>query len=245
VGLLGEDSLGTELVEKVRRYEFGDAFFAVYASLDGPPEYAAGDDVANACYLHVGGDSIEHISRAFADCRAGLLPATPMLGVINESLVDPSRAPDGAHLIKLVAHFVPYEIKGDATGGIAGTNWDDVKEAYADYLISQAERYIPNLSTRIVTRVAQSPVDFERRMPSAVRGTHQHGAFVPYQHGALRPVPELGNYRTPLRNLFLCGSGSHPGSGVSMAPGRNAAREITRELGVQFPGRDLAVASSG
>ena len=128
VDLLGPDSLGAELVDKVRRYEFGDAFFGIYAALDRPPDYAAGDEVAHACYLHVGADSIEHMSRAFGECRAGLLPSSPMLGVINESLVDPSRAPAGRHLIKLVAHFVPYEIRGDATGEIAGTDWDEVSE---------------------------------------------------------------------------------------------------------------------
>jgi beta-carotene ketolase (CrtO type) len=114
VDLLGRDTLGDQLVEKMRRYEFGDAFFGIYAALDGPPDYAAGADVANACYLHLGADSIEHMSRAFAECRSGLLPSSPMLGVINESVVDPTRAPEGRHLIKLVAHFVPYEIRSQS-----------------------------------------------------------------------------------------------------------------------------------
>jgi phytoene dehydrogenase-like protein len=244
--LLGERSLGPEIVEKARRYEFGDSFFAVYAALDGPPQYSAGEEAARACYLHAGADSIEGLSLTYSQCRAGELPEAPMLGVINESLVDPSRAPEGAHLIKLVAHFVPYEIRGDATGtGIDGTRWDDVKERYADYLIDRlAEEHIPNLRERIVKRVAQSPVDLERTMPSAVRGTHQHGAFLPYQTGAMRPLPELGGYRSPIEGVYLCGAGSHPGSGVSMAPGRNAAAEIARDLSVEFPGRDPARGAS-
>lgn len=244
--LLGEDALDAATIEKARRYEFGDSFFAVYAALDGPPSYRAGEDAARACYLHAGADSIEDLSLTYAHCRAGLLPATPMLGVINESLVDPSRAPDGSHLIKLVAHFVPYEIRGDATGaGIEGTDWDSVKDRYADYLIDRlAQEHVPNLRERIVKRVAQSPVDLERRMPSAVRGTHQHGAFLPYQSGPMRPIPELGGYRSPIDGVYLCGAGSHPGSGVSMAPGRNAAAEIARDLAVDFPGRALAGATA-
>ena len=70
----------------------------------------------------------------------------------------------------------------------------------------------------------------ERRIPSAVRGTVTHGAFLPYQMGPLRPIPELGHYRTPVANVYLCGSGSHPGGGVSMAPGRNAAGVILGEI---------------
>lgn len=242
--LLGEEALGAETVEKARRYEFGDAFFAVYAALDGPPEYAAGEDVAHACYLHAGADSMEGLSLTYTHCRAGLLPETPMLGVINESLVDPSRTPEGAHLIKLVAHFVPYEIRGDGTGaGIGGRDWDAVKDAYADYLIDRlAAEHIPNLRDRIVKRVAHSPVDLERTMPSAVRGTHQHGAFLPYQSGPMRPLPELGSYRSPIDGVYLCGAGSHPGSGVSMAPGRNAAGRIAGDLGLAFPGRTLTPA---
>jgi phytoene dehydrogenase-like protein len=243
--LLGEQRLGANVAERVRRYEWGDAFFAIYAALDGPPEYAAGDEPAQACYVHVGADTIDHLSLAFAQTRAGYLPQTPMLGVINESLVDPSRTPPGKHLIKLVAHFVPYEIRGDATGQAGGTGWDEVKEAYADFLIDQVSAgYIPNLRDRIVKRVVQSPRDLERRMPTAVHGTHQHGAFLPYQNGAMRPVPELGNYRTPFDNIYLCGAGSHPGSGVSMAPGRNASEVICRDLGVAFPGRALSPAAT-
>jgi phytoene dehydrogenase-like protein len=70
----------------------------------------------------------------------------------------------------------------------------------------------------------------ERIIPSAVHGTVTHGAFLPYQSGALRPIPELGHYRTPIANVFLCASGSHPGGGVSMAPGRNAAQVILADF---------------
>jgi phytoene dehydrogenase-like protein len=92
--------------------------------------------------------------------------------------------------------------------------------------------FIPGLRRKIIRRVANSPVDLERRIISAVRGTHQHGAFLPYQNGSLRPIPELGNYRTPVENVFLCGAGSHPGSGVSMGPGYNAAQVILEHLGL-------------
>lgn len=173
----------------------------------------------------------------FAQIRAGLLPERPMLGIIRESAIDPTRAPQGKALIKLVAHFVPYKVAGDAAGKIAGTDWDAIKNVYADRIIDYAtEVFLPGLKDRIVSRSVQSPVDMERRIKSAVHGTHQHGAYLPYQIGAMRPIPELGSYRSPLANVYLCGAGSHPGSGVTMAPGRNAARVICGDLGLAFPG---------
>jgi phytoene dehydrogenase-like protein len=82
--------------------------------------------------------------------------------------------------------------------------------------------------------VAHSPVDISRKIISAVRGTLGSGAFLPYQSGAQRPIPELGQYKTPVFNAYLCSSGSHPGPGVSMAPGRNAAQVIFGDLGLDF-----------
>jgi len=90
------------------------------------------------------------------------------------------------------------------------------------------------LKAKILKRVAHSPVDIARRIISAVRGTLGQGACVPYQSGSLRPIPELGQYKTPVSNVYLCSSGSHPGPGVSMAPGRNAAQVILGDLGLNF-----------
>jgi beta-carotene ketolase (CrtO type) len=133
--------------------------------------------------------------------------------------------------MKLIAHNVPYDIKGDATGKISARTWDAAKEPYADHLINMlTSTYVPDLKDRILKRVVHSPLDMERAIPSAVRGTVAHGAFLPYQLGSSRPIPELGQYRTPVSNIYMCASGSHPGGGVSMAPGRNAARIIVADL---------------
>jgi phytoene dehydrogenase-like protein len=130
---------------------------------------------------------------------------------------------------------VPYQITGDATGRIDGRDWDDVREHYVDYLIDLIEAsYLPGPTARILKRVAHSPLDLERKLSGAVRGTIPHGAMVPYQSGSLRPIPELGHYRTPVPNVYLCGSGTHPGAGVSMASGRNAAQTIFDDLHLNF-----------
>ncbi|HEY9230104.1 MAG TPA: hypothetical protein VIP11_25860 [Gemmatimonadaceae bacterium] len=123
---------------------------------------------------------------------------------------------------------------GDATGRVVARTWGEAREAYADYLIDLiTSNYIPDLADSILKRVVHSPDDIAARITSAVHGTLGHGASLPYQRGSQRPIPELGEYRSPVPNVFLCGSGSHPGPGVSMAPGRNAARRILAALGLR------------
>jgi beta-carotene ketolase (CrtO type) len=236
--LLGEAQAGEVITGRIRRYEWGQSFFGIYVALDRPVTYRAGMDADRAGYVHISGNALDDLANTFAQARAGLLPDRPMIGAINEAAIDPSRAPAGRGLMKFVVHFVPYHVRGDAAGRIRGTDWDEFKEAYADAMIERLSgEFLSGLRDRIIARAVQSPLDYERRISSAVHGTHQHGAYLPYQIGAMRPIPELGSYRSPVANLYLCGAGSHPGSGVTMAPGRNAAKTICGDLGLAFPGQ--------
>jgi beta-carotene ketolase (CrtO type) len=230
IDLLGERVVGKEVVDKIRHYEWGDSFFTIHAALSEPVAFAAGEELGHAGYIHVQPPTIEDLSEIFAQCRAGDPPRTPLVGVVNEAVVDPTRAPEGKGLIKFVVHYVPYK-RAD------GRSWDDADEAYADHIVDWLDATaLPGLRNRITHRVVHSPLNLERRIPSSVHGTHQHGAFVPYQHGAMRPIPEMGQFRSPVPNVYLCGAGSHPGSGVSMGPGHNAARAVCNDLGLAFPG---------
>jgi beta-carotene ketolase (CrtO type) len=231
LNLLGETAVGPEVVQKIRHYEWGDAAFVIYLALDGPPEYQAGPAALQSAYVHPTSRSMAFFSRIYAECREGLIPAEPLMVICNDAAIDPSRAPAGKFVMKLIANNVPYAIKGDATGRIKARTWDEAREPYADYLIDRlTATCIPNLKRRISKRVVHSPVDMERFLLSAVHGTVTHGAMVPYQMGSMRPIPELGQYRTPVANVYLCASGSHPGPGVSMAPGRNGAHAILQDL---------------
>jgi phytoene dehydrogenase-like protein len=233
--LLGEEIIGTHAAERARRIEWGDAVLVIYAALDGSVEYAAGPEAGAAAHVHLSAASLDAIARASGQCRAGELPEAPVIVSWNDSAIDPSRAPAGKHLKKFVVLGVPYEIRGDATGQVGVGAWDDVREAYADYLIKlMDDSYLPGLQGRLLTRTVLSPLDIERKLSSAVRGTIPHGAMTPYQSGALRPTPDFAGYRSPVDNVYLCGSGSHPGAGVSMAPGRNAAQVICGDLGLDF-----------
>lgn len=234
--LLGPEVVGEAIAGKLERYEWGDAVMVIYLALDGPVEYRAGPEAGAAAHVHLAPPSLAALAAASAQCRAGQLPAAPLIVCWNDTTVDPTRAPADKHLKKLVVLGVPYRITGDVTGRVAARNWDEACDPYADYLIELvAAQYLPGLKEKLLKRVARSPVDLERQLSSAVRGTLSQGAMLPYQTGPMRPIPELAHYRTPVPNVYLCGSGTHPGPGVSMGPGRNAAQAIAADLRLAFP----------
>jgi phytoene dehydrogenase-like protein len=233
--LLGTEMVGADIVNKMKQYEWGDSVFVIFVALESPVNYKAGSAARQSAHVHLTEPSLDFFARVFLQCRGGELPSAPMVVSWNDSEVDPSRAPPGKALMKFVVLSVPYVITGDATGKIPARTWEKVREQYADYVIDLiTENYIPDLRSKILNRVAHTPVDISRKIISAVRGTLGQGAFLPYQSGSFRPIPELGQYKTPVPNVYLCSSGSHPGPGVSMAPGRNAAQVILADLGLGF-----------
>jgi phytoene dehydrogenase-like protein len=230
--LLGADVIGDDAANRIRRLEWGDSVLVIYTALDGPVEYASGSEPGSAAHVHLSPPSLASMATATDQCRAGLLPEEPVIVSWNDSTIDPTRVPEGRHLKKFVVLGVPYEIRGDATGRVGLGPWEVVRERYADYIIGMlGDRYLPELGRRIIGRAVHSPIDIERKLSSAVRGTISHGAMIPYQAGPLRPTPDFAAYRSPVENVYLCGSGSHPGAGVSMAAGRNAASLILGDLG--------------
>jgi beta-carotene ketolase (CrtO type) len=235
VHLLGKEMVGQEILDKMKQYEWGDSVFVIFVALESPVNYKAGSAARQSAHVHLTEPSLDFLSRVYLECRGGALPSAPMIVSWNDSAIDPSRAPADKGLMKFVVLSVPYVIIGDATGKVPARTWDKAREPYADYLIDLiTANYIPDLKPKILKRIAHSPVDISRKIISAVRGTLGQGAFLPYQSGSLRPIPELGQYKTPVPNVYLCSSGSHPGPGVSMAPGRNAAQVIFGDLGLDF-----------
>ena len=233
---LGEEAAGPALTHLMRGYEWGDAAMTIFLALDGPVSYAAGPDVDTTAQVHLSPGSLTAIAQAAIECRAGLLPREPFVVAWNDATLDPSRVPPGKQHTKLVVLGVPYDIAGDASGKIAARTWDEARDAYAEHVIDLVDaKYIPGLRSRVLQWVAKSPVDMERTLASAVRGTISHGAMLPYQVGGMRPVPALSGYRTPVPNVYLGDSGTHPGPGVSMGSGRNAASVILGDLGLPFP----------
>jgi phytoene dehydrogenase-like protein len=145
----------------------------------------------------------------------------PHIELCIPTVHDPSLAPEGKHVVTLGVRSQPYSLDG--------AGWDERKDKIVDGVLEYVEEFIPNLRSSILHREILTPLDLERRL-GLTGGHHMHGDMSPDQLFFLRPVRGYGGYRTPLRNLYLCGAGTHPGGGVSGANGRNAAATVLKDL---------------
>ena len=232
---LTEDEIGSDVAAKMRSLKPGLGQMTIWLALDGQVDFASGVRADETLYVHATEPRLDFFEKLIREARAGLLPETPMLLFVNEGAVDPSRVPEGRSTLRILVMLLPYQIADDATGVVSGRTWQEAAETYADHAIDLAERlYAPGLKRRILKRTVHDPWTMSKESPDAIRGDIGHIGVVPEQSGALRPIAEMGQYRTPVGNLYLCGSGSHPGGGVSLACGRNAALRICDDLGVRF-----------
>jgi phytoene dehydrogenase-like protein len=165
--------------------------------------------------------SIEFLEKAWDDCKYGRPSEHPFIEMVIPSTHDPSVAPPGKHVASCFVQYAPYTLKN-------GYTWDQIKDRFADRVIDDLAVYAPNLKGAILGRHVYTPLDLEREF--GMTGGHIfHGEMSPDALFFMRPVPGWARYRTPIRNLYLCGSGAHPGGGVMGACGYNAAREILRD----------------
>jgi phytoene dehydrogenase-like protein len=192
-------------------------------ALDGLPNFTAAPGTT-AGPQHRGtthiGPSMEYIDRAWDDARGGKPSAHPFLEITIPTTYDPSLAPAGRHLMSIFVQYTPH--------ALSDGSWDGLKESYADRVIETLAAYAPNIKDLIVHRQVLSPLDLEREF-SLTGGDIFHGEMTPDRLFVMRPLLGWARYRTPIRGLYLCGSGTHPGGGVMGAPGYNAAREILRD----------------
>jgi beta-carotene ketolase (CrtO type) len=237
---LGEENVEKRILQKIKKIEWGDAIFAMYIALNNPVKFKNDSEILSlSSQIHLSPPEIEYLSKIFYECRNGKLPANPLAIMSNDSLMDASRVPKNKHLLKFLILSVPYDIKEIVSDNNLPNEslttelaWNQVRDMYSDNIISSINKnYIPNLCSEILKVKSYSPRDFENKPSTSIRGTLSCGAVLPYQRGSMRPIPELANYSIPsISNVYLCGSGSHPGPGVSMAPGRNAAMKILADL---------------
>jgi phytoene dehydrogenase-like protein len=231
VRMAGPDVFGAELAAKVEGYKWaGHSIVTLHLALDEPPAYTAADfdpDVSKAFLVVLGADDTADLSRAFEQIHAGRLPDRMAGNGACPTLFDPSYAPDGKHLA-FWWPWAPYDLDGDPA------TWDAQAERIGARMLDEWAEYAPNLRRggTVLHRTLFSPLDIERHCINMVRGSHHVGAYEPAQLGPNRPVPELGQYRTPVTGLYLCGASSHPGGSVSAAPGYNAAAAIADDLGI-------------
>jgi phytoene dehydrogenase-like protein len=166
--------------------------------------------------------SYEYLERAYADAEQGRPPSRPSVIAMTPSAVDPSLAPPGQHMMHLWAQSHPYQL-------FNGEKWDNIKEREAAKCLAVIEQYAPGISEAVVGHYAKTPLDLER-IGGLLRGNLMHIDMSVGQMFFQRPLLELANYRTPVSGLYLTGASTHPGGGVSGAPGYNTARIVMRDL---------------
>jgi phytoene dehydrogenase-like protein len=163
--------------------------------------------------------SIEYVERAWDDAKYGKPSQSPLIEMTIPTMYDPSLAPPGKHIMGIFLQYAPYTLRE--------SNWDEQREPFANRVIDLIEDYAPGFRSLIEHMQVLTPLDLERRF-GLTGGNIFHGEMSLDQMFVMRPVPGCARYRTPIRGLYLCGSGTHPGGGVMGAPGHNAAREILK-----------------
>jgi phytoene dehydrogenase-like protein len=220
--LVGEKHLPGEFVESIRRYRFRGCSAKVNLALGELPDFTSlpADRTNGGAHLRGAisiSPSIAYLERAYDEAKYGEPSREPYLDIVIPSLLDPGMAPPGKHVMSIFAQYAPYHVNGGWT--------DDRREALGDAVVDTLAQYAPNLKGAILHRQVITPADIER-IVGLSEGNIFQGELSLQQMFFLRPVPAWAKYRTPIRGLYQCGAGTHPGGGVMGAPGRNAARRI-------------------
>jgi phytoene dehydrogenase-like protein len=215
--------LDPNFLSKMRNYRTPGAVAKLNLALDTLPTFRGvnGDaKVKLGGRIHIGPE-IDYLERAFDASKYGEFSAQPYLDITIPSLNDPSLAPEGKHVMSLHVQFAPYKLKeGD---------WTTRREEFTTNVLNQLERYAPGLRDLIVAQQVITPLDLEQAY--GLSGGHiHHGEQSLDQFFTFRPLIGWAQYRTPLKRLYLCGAGTHPGGGLTGVNGANAAREIARDL---------------
>src|SRR5256886_10369705 len=219
--MVGEKHLPNDFVEDLNRYKFRGSSGKVNLALDGLPNLkclpGAGPHLRGAISIS---PSVEYMERAYDEAKYGRFSRRPYVDIVIPSLTDPSVAPPGKHVMSCFVQYAPYTLK-------EGT-WDDKREEFGKTVIDTIAEYAPNLRDIIVHRQVLTPLDIERQFGLS-EGNIFQGELSLEQLFFLRPVPGWAQYSTPIRNLYMCGSATHPGGGIMGASGLNAAKKILRE----------------
>ena len=223
LGLVGAGNLPADLVADVERYRTRGASAKVNLALTELPDFTAmpGTELGPQHPEFIISPSLPYLERAWDDAKYGRPSAEPMLDCVIPTTKDPTLAPEGSHVLTAFVQYAPYDL--------AEGSWDERRDELVDRVIETIGRYAPNLPAAVIHRHAVTPLDLERDF-GLLGGNIFQGEMSLDQLFSLRPAPQAGAYRTPLAGLYLCGSGTHPGGGVTGAPGHNAARVVLADL---------------
>jgi len=220
--LVDKAALPTDFVAGIQRFRSEGTSLKMNLALNGLPEFTAfpgAPGPQHRATMHLC-PSIEYVERAWDDAKYGRPSRSPLIEMTIPTMYDATLAPPRHHIMGIFLQYAPYTLQG--------TDWDAEREPYADRVLEVIEQYCPNIRDIVVERQTLTPLDLERRF-GLTGGNIFHGEMSLDQMFVLRPLAGWARYRTPIKGLYLCGSGAHPGGGVMGAAGHNAAREILKD----------------
>lgn len=197
----------------------------IHLALDGLPDWSASDELKSFAYVHIA-PSLDQMARTYQQAVAGLLPDEPVLVVGQPTVVDPSRAPEGKHVLWVQVRMVPGEIRGDAGGKITETDWAQAKELYAERALDIIERHAPGIRQKIIGRTVVSPLDLEADNPNLVGGDQVAGSHHLSQNFLFRPALGHATGKTPVEGLHITGASVWPGAGTGAGAGYMLAQKL-------------------
>jgi phytoene dehydrogenase-like protein len=219
--MVGEEHLPEDFVDDIKRYKFRGSSGKVNLALDALPNFKAmpgpGPHLRGAVSIS---PSVDYMERAYDDAKYGRFSRRPYIDMVIPTLTDPSVAPPGKHVMSCFVQYAPYNLKEG--------NWDEQREAFGDTVIDTIAEHAPNIKDIILHRQVLTPLDLEREFGLS-EGNIFQGELTLEQLFFLRPAPGWAQYRSPIKNLYMCGSATHPGGGIMGASGRNAAMAILKD----------------
>ncbi|MET0247235.1 MAG: NAD(P)/FAD-dependent oxidoreductase, partial [Sphingomonas sp.] len=222
--LVDRSDMSPEFARRMDHFKAGSGTFRMNVALSELPDFTVlpGRDVAEH---HTAGiiisPTLDYMDRAFTDAKAKGWSDAPIVEMKIPTSVDDSLAPPGMHVASLFCQQFAPVLPG-------GRSWDDEREKAAETIIDTVTRHAPNFRSSIIATQIHSPLDLERKF-GLIGGDIMHGHMSLDQLWAARPLLGHGDYRGPIKGLYMCGAGTHPGGGVTGAPGHNAAHEILRD----------------
>ncbi len=205
-------------ISKAKNFRPGLGTMMIHLALSDLPDWKA-TEAREFNYVHIA-PYVDDMAMTYTVAAAGKLPTTPTLVIGQPTVSDPSRAPEGKHILWIQVRVLPLEM--------SGTTWDQIGEEYADRIIENIEHYAPGLKSKILSRKVLTPTDLERYNANLIKGDSLGGSHHPAQFFFLRPLPGWTGHRAPVENLYLCGSGTWPGGGVGGGSGLMVANLLSK-----------------
>src|SRR6266536_3515153 len=222
IHFMDNGELPSEFLDEVRRYKFRGSSGKVNLALDALPDFKCmpgpGAHLRGAISVS---PAVDYMEKAYDEAKYGMFSRRPYIDVVIPSLTDPSVAPPGKHVMSCFVQYAPYKLR-------PGLNWDQLNDDFGNTVIDTISEYAPNLKNIILHKQVVTPLDLEREWGLS-EGNIFQGELSLEQLFFLRPAPGWARFRTPIKNLYMCGSATHPGGGIMGAPGRLAALEVLKD----------------